>query len=84
MTIEEIRKRSLEYAKGHVQTGPAWRRPSKRHRRLERHGQGSFVDWFADSLENGKKAGHPPAVSIPQQTNAYLHQDPDDDGSVPW
>ena len=62
MTIEDIRKLSLEYAKGHVQTGPAWRKPSKRKRRTQPGRQETYAEWFARSLKGGK--GGPPSPSM--------------------
>lgn len=93
MTIEEIRQLSLEYARGHVKTGPVYRTLQKKHFRRRRAldrltvaATESYAEWFARSLVFGKAAGPPPskAVSIPHQTDAYKHQPPGDDGIAPW
>lgn len=55
MTIEAIRKLSLEYAAGHVRTGGTWRLAGHKKVRKE-----TYAEWFAKSLVQGKKAGPPP------------------------
>lgn len=154
MTIDQIRRLSLEYAKGHVKTGEFWR--------TEKSPQ-TYAEWFAASLKDPVKAGkfkpkipwregdpcnncktpivrkvhskppkeklggywfewwfvcpkcnrmfmvesakryfgvaprvagkaendfsdykYGPPRAIDEPTNAYLHQDPGDDGKVPW
>ena len=90
MTIEEIRKLSLEYAKGHVKTGPTYRTPKKKHKRRApgrpRNDKETYAEWFARSLVFGAAAGEAPtnAQAIERQTDAYKHQAPGDDGIAPW
>lgn len=57
MNIEEIRRRSLEYAKGHVKTGPTWRTPKKKRKGRKPL---AYAEWFALSLKDGKPHGGPP------------------------
>lgn len=63
MNIEEIRRRSLEYAKGHVKTGPAWRTRKKNRKSKKRW---TYAEWFALSLE-GKTKKPPPSHWEPRQ-----------------
>jgi hypothetical protein len=85
MTIDEIRKLSLEYAKGHVKTGPAWRSEKKKHLKKKNRKPETYAQWFARSLVQGKRAGPPPNPPRPSgQTDAYKHQPPGDDGVAPW
>jgi hypothetical protein len=80
MTIDQIRQLSLEYAKGHVQTGPAFRTPRINRSAARRRARPlTMAEWFAQSSRHGRKAGSPP-----QQTNAYLTQDSGDDDRAPW
>jgi hypothetical protein len=81
MKIEEIRSLSLEYAKG------TFARPARRPRGNKlRHRKETYAEWFARSLENGKRAGPPPRTpKVPdKQLDNYKCQDPGDDGKPPW
>jgi len=91
MHINEIRRISLEYAKGHVKTGKAFRTPrvnQSKRRRLAR--QRTFAEWFADSLVRGKAAGPipEPAKRIQPTPSAtgYIPGDRpvDRPGKLPW
>ena len=73
MTIEEIRQQSLEYAKGHVKTGPSFR---TRRVNTAKERRRAALDEFKVSIGM--------AVEIPVQTDAYKHQDAGDDGKAPW
>ena len=55
MNIEEIRRLSLEYAKGHVKTGPTFRTPKKKRNRLPL----TYAEWFALSLAGKTRRGPP-------------------------
>lgn len=82
MTIEEIRKLSLEYAKGHVKTGPTWRTPRRNRAKERRRAKPeTYAHWFGRSLKKGRHAG-PPPKQPDVQTNAYLKNSPGE--LPPW
>jgi hypothetical protein len=81
MTIDEIRRTSLEYAKGNVRTGPLFRTPRvNRSKQRRRSQQRTYAEWFADSLKHGRRTGKPPDV----QVDTYRTQNAGDDGKAPW
>ncbi len=55
MDINEIRQLSLEYAKGNMKTGEAFRGPKVKPERKQ-----TYAEWFAKSLQIGRRAGKAP------------------------